>query len=89
MHAITALSAARRFFSPPEDGAAAGLFGVAHVAFLFFTLLSIALALYAARGIDERRVRRIIRVLTLILWALEAVKIAFVLFAGDFRIGYP
>ncbi len=57
----------------------AGLFGTGHLLLLCFTVCMIALGLVAMKGADERAVRRVVRVCTCLLWALEAAKIAFVL----------
>lgn len=78
-------SVIQHFFAPPDMGMPAGLFGVAHWLFLAITLAVIFKALRATCGMDARDVRRIIRVATLALWILEALKIAFVLLVVDTR----
>ena len=73
------------FFSLPYEYTPCGLFGRGHALLFCMTALLIAGGLYAARGWDDRAVRRTVRVVTALLWALEIGKILFVLFKTGSR----
>ena len=60
------------FFSLPYEYTPCGLFGRGHALLFCMTALLIAGGLYAARGWDDRAVRRTVRVVTALLWALDA-----------------
>lgn len=49
------------------------------------TLVLVALGLYLARHMGEGGVRRTVRVVTVLLWVLETIKICFALFVLDSR----
>lgn len=67
------------FFCVPYSVPPAGLFGAGHFLLLFATLALLFAALYLSRATSSRGVRRVLRVVTLALWALELFKILFVL----------
>lgn len=73
------------FFSLPYEYTPCGLFGLGHALLFCMTALLIAGGLYAARGWDARAVRRMVRVVTALLWVLEIGKILFVLFKTGSR----
>ncbi|MBE6555552.1 MAG: hypothetical protein E7663_04895 [Ruminococcaceae bacterium] len=68
------------FLADPYQYEPAGLFTLSHALLLTFTVLLIAVGLYASRHMTERGVRRTVRAVTASLWLLEIVKILFVLF---------
>ncbi len=67
------------FFALPGEYAPAGLFSGWHFLLLGITLALVAQGLFLSRRMTEEGVRRVIRVVTVLLWVLEAVKISFVL----------
>ncbi len=67
------------FFAPPYAYTPCGLFTIGHLVLFLLAAFGIALGLYASRGMREREVRRVIRVSTALLWALELAKVLFVL----------
>ena len=73
------------FFALPGEYAPAGLFSGWHFLLLGVTLALVALGLYLARHMSEGGVRRTVRVVSVLLWVLETVKICFVLFVLDSR----
>ena len=64
----------------PDTLPPAGLFSLSHVLLLIGTALLLAVGLYCCRRVEERRVRHVILLLTLLLIACEIGKIAFALF---------
>lgn len=68
------------FFALPYEYAPAGLFSLSHFFLLALTATALVFALYASRRMREQAVRRIVLMLTLLLWVLEALKLFFVLF---------
>ena len=73
------------FFSPPYACPPAGLYSPAHFILLFLTAFFVTGGLLLTRHADPRRVRRIVREVTALLWALEISKIFFVLFATGLK----
>lgn len=73
------------FFSLPYEYTPCGLFTWGHALLFCVTALLIAAGLYASRGWGERAVRRMVRLATALLWALEIGKILFVLFKTGSR----
>lgn len=67
------------FFSLPYEYTPCGLFSWGHGLLFLITVLCIAGGLFATRRCDSHTVRRIVRVSTALLWALEIAKILFVL----------
>ena len=67
------------FFARPELYPSAGIFGFWHLLLLAVALGLIAVGLTLSRRLDAVGVRRVVRVATLVLWVLEAVKVLFVL----------
>ena len=55
------------FFSPPNEQTACGLYSPGHFLLLFFTVSAVAVGLWLSRSMDERRVRRVLRIATLLL----------------------
>lgn len=73
------------FFAVRGTRASAGLWSRGHVLLLTVTLLLVALGLYLSRRMGAQAVRRTLRVATVTLLALEAVKILFVLLVNGSR----
>ena len=76
-----------RFFAPERMYPPAGVFSAAHFVMLGVTIVLIALALWLSRNATHAQVRRIIRILTAVLWGLEICKILFNFSIGN--IGDP
>lgn len=73
------------FFCPPYTVEPCGLFTVGHLVLFLITAALVALGLWLSRGMNERAVRRTVRVATVLLWALEIAKILFVLLVTGSR----
>lgn len=73
------------FFAPPYVYAPCGLFTVGHLVLFLLAVLGIALGLYVSRSMQLTDVRRVIRVSTVLLWAMELAKVLFVLFVVGSR----
>ena len=67
------------FFSLPQQYPPAGLFSQGHLLLLALTALGISVSLRLSKGMTDLAVRRTVRVVTALLWVLEAAKIFFVL----------
>ena len=67
------------FLSPPYVFEPAGLFTAAHLTLFFCTVCALAAGLWLCRTMTETGVRRTALVVSLLLWVLEILKIAFVL----------
>lgn len=67
------------FFSLPESYPSAGIFGPWHLLLLTVTFALVALGLRLSCRLGDGGVRRVLRISTALLWALEAIKILFVL----------
>ena len=67
------------FFCPPYSVEPSGLFSVGHLVLFAVTVTLIAIGLRLSRGMSDRRVHIAIREITVVLWALEVIKILFVL----------
>ena len=73
------------FFSLPNTYPCAGLFTVWHGALLAATAFLVAVGLCLSRGMGAEAARRMVRVITAVLWALEVAKILFVLLVAQTR----
>ena len=73
------------FFAKPYEYEPCGMYTVGHFALLLVTLIAVGVGLYAMRRADEARVRRTVRIVTVLLWVLELWKIAFVLLVTGSR----
>lgn len=69
------------FFAKPGLYEACGLFSIGHIFLLLLTILGIYLALKYIK-LDEKRILQTIRILTVVAWILEIIKIIF-----NFKIG--
>lgn len=67
------------FFSAPYEYPPCGVFSWGHLVLFVITAGAIAAGLVALRRAEAHTVRRVVRISTAVLWALEAAKIAFVL----------
>lgn len=68
------------FFSSPYVYPPCGLYTVGHLVLFLVTSLLVATGLVLTRKASAHTVRNIVRVVTVLLWALEIAKILFVLF---------
>lgn len=73
------------FFAKPYEYEPCGMYSIGHLVLFLLTALAIAGGLYASRHMDEARVRRTVRIVTVLLWVLEVAKILFVLIVTESR----
>ena len=73
------------FFCAPNAYPPAGLFSIGHLILFLLAAAGVAVALFFSRRMDEPAIRRTVRVLTAVLWAMEAGKILFVLLVAGSR----
>lgn len=76
-----------QFFAPERLYPPAGVFSAAHFVMLGVTTILIAVALWLSRRTTYAQVKRIIGILTVLLWGLEVCKILFNFSIGN--IGNP
>ena len=75
----------RDLFCKPDTVEPCGVFTVGHWVLLAVTVCLVSGGLWLSRRMEERQVRRAVRILTAALWVLEVAKIAFVLLVTGSR----
>lgn len=73
------------FFSKPGEYKPAGMFSIQHFSLLAITLTIICIAFHYTKNSDKDKVKKIIRRMTIFLWILEIIKIAFNYLIGNWN----
>ena len=73
------------FFAKIGQYDACGLFGLGHVAFLFAVIFLIFVMLRHFKDMSAAKVKKTIKVVTIIIWILEIFRIAYKLYCGDYK----
>ena len=73
------------FFAKPYQYTPCGMYSAGHLVLFLVTVSAVALGLYASRRMDEARVRRTVRAVTVLRWVMEVAKILFVLAVTESR----
>lgn len=73
------------FFSKPGEYKPCGMYSMGHIFLLVASFICIAVALYFTKNFNKEKVKKTIKISTIILWILEIIKIVFNIAIGNIK----